>query len=95
MTRFREEVFAAMLLKINPRGNRQSRLSLTSSWMDRMAHTEILELTLVNWAGVAEIDATMHRFDARWWTKSCGGGRTRDGWPANLVVGGMGKEAGV
>lgn len=63
--------------------------------MDRMAHTEILELSLVNWAGVVEIDVTMHRFDARWWTKTCGGGRTRDGWPANLVVGGMGKEASV
>lgn len=72
------EVFAATLLKIIPRGSEQSRLSSTSSWMDRMAHTEILELSLINWVGVVEIDVTMHRFDARWWTKSCERG-TDDG----------------
>lgn len=46
-----------------------------SSWMDRMAHTEMLELSLINWVGVVEIDVTMHRGNERWWTKSCGGGR--------------------
>lgn len=75
MTRFGEEVFAAVLLKINPRGSGQSRLSSMSSWVGTMAHTEILEPSLINWMGVVEIDVTMHRFDARWWAKSCGRGR--------------------
>lgn len=88
---------AATLLKIDARDSGQSRLSSVSSWQDRMAHTEILGLSLINGAG-AEIAATMHEVDARRWAKD-GGGRERrwvdglEGWW--LVVGGTRKEAGV
>lgn len=73
MTRSGEEVFAGTLLKINPRARRQLRASWMSSSLDRMAHTEILELSLFNWA-VVEIAATMHQFDARGWVDEGSGG---------------------
>lgn len=73
MTRSGEEVFAGTLLKINPRGRRQSRPLWMSSWLDRMAHTEILELSLFNWT-VVEIAVTMHEFDAGGWVDEGSGG---------------------
>lgn len=92
MTRSGEEVFAATLLKINPRGRGQSRPSSMSSWLDRMAHTEILELSLFNWAAV-EIAVTMHEFDARGWMRGVRGGRN-DGLMTSKVGGCWDKEGG-
>lgn len=57
-----------------------------------MAHTEILELSLINWV-VVEIAVTMHEFNVRRWMEVCGGGRA-DGSMVWKVRGGWDGEGG-
>lgn len=51
-TRFEEGVFAARLLKLDPEGSRQWRILGVGNWQDRVTHTEILGLSLVDWVVV-------------------------------------------
>jgi hypothetical protein len=75
---WRRKVFAGRLLKLEPQGSRQWRISQGSNGQDKVAHTEINGLSLTDCVGV-EIVVTVYKMEAirkevegsgwkeRWW----------------------------
>lgn len=84
-------MFAATLLKIDPRGSGQPRLSSMGRLYKRMGRTEILRVT--DWMGF-EIAAAVHDCDARWWTRGGDGRGIVEiiAGPGKSVVAGLGKQ---